>query len=187
MHFPMMLLFWELIGCVVAVFGLGWLAKKIPNTRPVSQNLKLHWRVLVPLGFSVPAAQFFLFNSAIIPFAIVTIIVGALLVMGYERLLSRWSLKGWTDLRRLGLVTGAVFFFALPFDSVLEFSGRLGTSVAGVGFAVSLLVLRKREILRSRPIHPIAVLPSDLPPGIPASERANQVRISSFDKIVSIP
>ena len=30
-----------LIGCIVAVFGLGWLAKKIPNTRPVSRSLKL--------------------------------------------------------------------------------------------------------------------------------------------------
>ena len=61
-----------LIGCVVAVLGLGWLAKKIPNTRPVSQNLNLRWRVLVPLGFSVPAVLFFLFNSAVIPSAIVT-------------------------------------------------------------------------------------------------------------------
>ncbi len=159
---------WGLAGCVLAVITLGWLAKKIPNTRPVSQNLKLHWRILVPLGFSVPAISFFLFNSAIIPSAIITMIVGALLVLGYERLLSRWSLEGWTDLQRLGLVAGAVFFFAFFFDPVLEFAGRLGTSVAGIGFAVFLLVLRKRVILRSTLIHPIAVLPSDLSPWIPS-------------------
>ena len=99
-----------LTGCVVAVFGLGWLAKKIPNNQQVSPNLKLHWRVLAPLGLSVPAVLFFLFNSAMIPHSIITMIVVALLVLGYERLLSRWSLKGWTDLQRLGLAAGAVFF-----------------------------------------------------------------------------
>src|SRR5713226_5550780 len=77
------------------------------------ENLKLHWRVLLPIGFSVPAVFFFMFTSAIIPFAIVTMIVGVLLVLGYERLLSRLSLKGWTDFQRLGLAAGAVFFFAL--------------------------------------------------------------------------
>ncbi len=71
-----------LIGCVIAVFGLGWLAKKIPNTRQLSPSLKLHWRVLALLGFSVPAVLFFLFNSTIIPVAIVTIIVGALAGLG---------------------------------------------------------------------------------------------------------
>lgn len=123
-----------LVGCVLAVALLGWLAKRIPNTRPVSQNLKLHWRVLAPLGFPVPAVFFFLFNSAIIPLPILTMIVGVMLVLGYERLLSRWSLKGWNDFQRLGLAAGAVFFFALFFDPVLEFAGKIGSAIVG-GFS----------------------------------------------------
>ena len=154
---------WGLIGCVLAVVTLGWLAKRIPNTMPVSQNLKLHWRVLLPIGFSVPAVFFFMFTSAIIPFAIVTMIVGVLLVLGYERLLSRLSLKGWTDFQRLGLAAGAVFFFALFFDPVLEFAGKIGSSIIGIGFAIFLLILRRRVLICSRVIFPRTTIGPEMP------------------------
>jgi hypothetical protein len=53
-------------GCVAAVVVLGWLAKRVPNILPVQRNLKASWKILVPLGFSVPAVFFFFFNSALI-------------------------------------------------------------------------------------------------------------------------
>ncbi len=115
-----------------------------------------------------PSCAVLPFNSAIIPFAIGTMIVGALPVMGYQRLLSRWSPKGWTDLQRLGLAAGAVFFFALLFDPVLEISGRLGASVAGIGFAIIMLIPRKRVVLRATLIYPTTTLGSDLPQGVPS-------------------
>lgn len=158
--FPYDAPFLGLVGCVVAVVLLGWFAKHVPNNRPISQNLKLHWRVLLPLGFSVPAGLFFLFTSAIIPLAILIMIVGAILVFGYERLLSYWSQRGFNDFEKLGLVAGAVFFFALFFDPVLEFSGRLGSSVVGIGFAIFLFRLRKRVKSRS------AIIPPAFPLGI---------------------
>ena len=52
------------------------------------------------------------------------------MVLGYERLLTRWARRGFTDLQKLGLMTGALGFFALFFDFILDlFLGRLGTSV----------------------------------------------------------
>src|SRR5207302_4403520 len=63
-------------GCIVAVVALGWLAKRIPNISPTQRDLKLSWKILVPLGFSVPALFFFLFTSALIPLAAGTMIVG---------------------------------------------------------------------------------------------------------------
>ena len=71
-------------------------------------------------------------------------IVGAILVVGYERLLSRWAQKGFNDMQRLGLLTGALGFWALFFDPILELLGRLGTSVLGGAFVVYLLLVRKR-------------------------------------------
>lgn len=133
-----------LAGCVVAVVFLGWIAKRLPNISPLQRTLKVSWRILVPLGVSVPLIFFFFFTSALIPIAVGTMIVGAILVMGYERLLSRWARKGFSDMQRLGLMTGALGFWALFFDLILELLGRFGTSVLGGAFVVYLLLLRKR-------------------------------------------
>jgi hypothetical protein len=135
-------------GCVAAVGALGWLAKKIPNISPTQRNLKVSWKILVPLGFSVPTIFFFLFTSALIPLSVGTMIVGAILVLGYERLLTRWARRGFSDLQKLGLMTGALGFFAAFFDFILESLGRLGTSALGVAFIIYLLWIRKRIILQ---------------------------------------
>jgi hypothetical protein len=131
-------------GCIAAVVALGWLAKRVPNISPSQRDLKLSWKILAPLGFSVPALFFFLFTSALIPAALGTMIVGAVLVLGYERLLTRWARRGFTDLQKLGLITGALSFFALFLDWILELSGRLGTAALGVVFIVYLLWIRKK-------------------------------------------
>jgi hypothetical protein len=136
-------------GCITAVVVLGWLAKRIPNISPRQRNLKASWKILVPLGFSVPAVFFFFFNSALIPIAALTMIVGGFLVLGYERLLAGWARRGFTDQQKLGLMTGAIGFFALFFDFILDlFLGRLGTSVLGVAFILYLLWIRKKIVLQ---------------------------------------
>jgi hypothetical protein len=136
-------------GCIATVVALGWLAKRIPNISPTQRNLKASWKILVPLGFSVPAVFFFFFNSALIPIAAGTMVVGGFMVLGYERLLTRWARRGFSDLQKLGLMTGALGFFALFFDFILDlFLGRVGTSVLGVAFIVYLLLIRKKIILQ---------------------------------------
>jgi hypothetical protein len=76
-------------------------------------------------------------------------IVGGFMVLGYERLLTRWARRGFSDLQKLGLITGALGFFALFFDFILDlFLGRLGTSVLGVAFVAYLLWIRKKIILQ---------------------------------------
>src|SRR5207245_10498983 len=97
-------------GCIAAVLALGWLGKRIPNISPTQRDLKVSWKILAPLGFSVPALFFFLFNSALIPFAAGTMIVGGFMVLGYERLLTRWARRGFSDIQKLGLITGALGF-----------------------------------------------------------------------------
>ena len=131
-------------GCIASVIFLGWAAKRIPITGPLKRNLKVSWKVLVPIGVSTPAVFLFLFNSAVIPAAIGTMLVGAVIVLGYERLLTYWARLGFNDLQRLGLITGALGFWAVFFDSVLELSGRLGISALGLSFLAYLLFLRKR-------------------------------------------
>jgi hypothetical protein len=134
-------------GCIAAVVALGWLAKKVPNISPTQRNLKVSWKILVPLGFSVPAVFFFFFNSALIPIAAGTMVVGGFMVLGYERLLSQWARRGFTDLQKLGLITGALGFFALFFDFILDiFLGRIGTSALGIVFIVYLLWIRKNVL-----------------------------------------
>lgn len=131
-------------GSVVSVVLLGWVAKRIPNITPSSRNLKVSWKVLLPVGVSAPAAFLFLFTSAAIPVALGTIFVGAVLVLGYERLLTHWAKIGFNNMQKLGLITGALGFWAAFFDSILELIGRLGTSVLGISFIVYLVYLRKR-------------------------------------------
>jgi hypothetical protein len=75
-------------------------------------------------------------------------IVGAILVLGYERLLTRWARRGFSDLQKLGLMTGALGFFAALFDLILEFLGRIGTSALGIAFVIYLLWIRKKIILQ---------------------------------------
>jgi hypothetical protein len=136
-------------GCITAVVVLGWLAKRISNISPTQRNLEASWKILVPLGFSVPAVFFFFFNSALIPIAAGTMIIGGLMVLGYERLLTRWARIGFTDLQKLGLMTGALGFFALFFDFILDlFLGRVGTSVLGIAFIAYLLWIRKNILAR---------------------------------------
>jgi len=62
--------------------------------------------------------------------------------------LTRWAKRGVSDLQKLGLMTGALGFFAAFFDFILESFGRLGTSALGVAFIVYLLWIRKRIILQ---------------------------------------
>ena len=151
-------------GCIGAVVALGWLAKRIPNISPTQRNLKVYWKILVPLGFSVPALFFFFLNSALIPIAAGTMIVGGLMVLGYERLLTRWAKRGFSDLQKLGLITGALGFFALFFDIILDlFLGRLGTSVLGMAFVVYLLWIRKKLFLQLHGKPPSVQLGSEMP------------------------
>jgi hypothetical protein len=126
------------------VLILGWAAKRVPNISPLNRTLKVSWKVLVPIGASVPAVFFFLFNSALIQVAIGTMIVGALMVLGYERLLARWARIGFNNMQKLGLITGAIGFWALFFDSILELIGRLGASILGLSFVAYLIFQRKR-------------------------------------------
>ena len=131
-------------GCVFSVALLGWVAKRIPNINPLQRTLKVSWRLLVPVGASVPAVFFFLFNSALIPLAIGTMIVGGLVVLGYEQLMTRWAKIGFNNTQKLGLITGAIGFWALFFDSILELIGRLGTSILGLSFVAYLVYLRRK-------------------------------------------
>lgn len=140
------LLVW-LPACLVAVVLLAWYAKRIPNTPTIIAGLEKSWWKLVPLGLSMPFVFFFLFNSALIPIAAVTMLVGILGVWGYYRVLSRWSLRGFTDLQRLGVAAGALSFFAF-FDTILEINGMLGMSVVGLAFLVLILRIRRRIALR---------------------------------------
>ena len=133
-----------IVGCVAAVILLGWLANRIPNVVPSKRHLRISWKLLVTTGVSVPAVFFFLFNSALIPAAIATMTIGALLILGYERLLTHWARRGFSDLQRLGLMTGALGFWGVFWDPLLELLGRFGTSLLGLAFVVYVLSLRRK-------------------------------------------
>lgn len=135
--------------CLVAVALLTWYARRIPNNVLVQPELKVSWRKLVPLGFSVPFVFFFLFNSALIPTPAITMLIGVLGVLGYERIVRSWASEGFTDLQRLGLASGAAGFFMF-FDAILEINGLLGMSTVGIAFFVFILRLRQRILHRLR-------------------------------------
>lgn len=134
-------------GCVVAVVVLGWIARRIPNISPIERTLGVSWKRLVLVGFSVPAVFFFLFNSALLPIAIGTMIVGAVMISGYERLLTRWSIRGFNDAQRLALISGALGFWTVFWDPLLEILGRVGTSVLGLVFIIYPFMLRRRMLI----------------------------------------
>jgi hypothetical protein len=140
-----------LVGCIVAVVSFGWLAKHLPNINKINEHVRIRWRRLLPLGFSAPTIFFFMFNSGLIPYAVVTMAVGIVLVFGYEKLLTDWSRRGLTEYQKLGLVTGSLVFFALFFDFVIEFQGLRGTSIVGILFAMFLFKLRKKVIVSMVP------------------------------------
>ncbi len=76
-------------GCIAVVVALGWLARKVPNISPTQRNLKVSWKILVLLGFSVPTIFFFLFTSELISLAVGTVIVGAILVLGLREIIDQ--------------------------------------------------------------------------------------------------
>jgi len=154
-------------ACLAAVGVLTWYAKRIPNNAPVQPGLKVSWRKLAPLGFSVPFAFFFLFNSALIPIPAITMLIGILGVLGYERILRRWAHEGFTDLQRLGLAGGALGFFVF-FDWILEINGMLGMSAVGVAFFLFILRLRQRIRLRLQAPAQSPSLSSEFSPPRPA-------------------
>jgi len=138
-----------LVGCVLAVLVLAWLAKRINPMIPTSQSLKIS-KKLVVTGVSVPFLFFLFFTGlgpATIPWAGGTILVGAFIVLGFERLLRRWAKEGFSDLQRLALVSGALGFF-IGFSPILELKGALGMTGVGIGFFLLLFKLRRRVVLR---------------------------------------
>src|SRR2546427_260811 len=138
-----------LIGCVVAVLVLAWLAKRIKPMMPTSQNLKVS-KKLVITGVSAPLVFFFFFTGlgpATIPWAGGTMLIGGFIVFGFERLLRRWAKEGFSDLQRLTLASGALGFF-IGLSPILELKGALGMTAVGIGFFVLLFKLRRRVIVR---------------------------------------
>ena len=156
-----------LVGCVVAVLVLAWVAKRIKPMIPTSQNLKVS-KKLVITGVSVPFI-FFLFFTGLgpttIPWAGGTMIIGASIVFGFERLLRKWAREGFSDIQRLNLASGALGFF-ICLSPILELKGALGMTGVGIGFFLLLFALRKRVMLR---ISPFVTSVSDRlsPPGTP--------------------
>jgi len=156
-----------LVGCVMAVVLLAWLAKRIKPMILTSQNLKIS-KKLVITGVSVPLIFFFFFTGlgpSTIPWAGGTMLIGAFVVFGFERLLRRWSREGFSDLQRLSLASGALGFF-IGLSPILELKGALGMTGVGIGFFLLLFTLRKRVMLR---ISPFGTSVSDQlsPPGTP--------------------
>ncbi len=154
-------------ACGVAIVLLAWYAKRVPNNSNIQAGLKMTWRKLVPLGFSVPLAFFFLFYSAITPVPAVTMLVGILGVLGYERVLRRWASQGFNELQRLGLAAGALGFFMF-FDSILEINGILGMSAVGVAFLLFVFKLRKRILFRMNAASPTPSFRREFSPSEPA-------------------
>ena len=156
-----------LVGCVVAVIGLTWLAKRIKPMIPTSQNLKVS-KKLVITGVSVPLTFFFFFTGlgpATIPWAGGTMIAGAFIVFAFERLLRRWAKQGFSDLQRLSLVSGALGFF-IGLSPILELKGALGMTSVGIGFFFLLFKMRRRVILRVSGLVPYIspqLMPSETP------------------------
>jgi hypothetical protein len=136
------LLIW-LPACVMAVGPLFWIAKRLPNVKTVQPLLTKSWRSLSPLGFTMPFEFFFLFTSGIIPIPALTMVVGILGVLGFEKPLEHWSRKGFTDSQRFGLVAGALSFFIF-LDGILELGGKLGMSGVGAGFLFLVIMTRRR-------------------------------------------
>ena len=156
-----------LIGCVVAVLVLAWLAKRIKPMIPTSQNLEVS-KKLVITGVFVPLVFFFFFTGlgpATIPWAAGTMLIGASIVFGFERLLRRWAKQGFSDLQRLSLVSGALGFF-IGLSPILELKGALGMTGVGVGFFFLLFKMRRRVILRV-PGHVPSISPQLLPSETP--------------------
>jgi len=156
-----------LVGCVAAVLVLAWLAKRTMPMMPTSQNLKVS-KKLVITGVSVPFTFFFFFTGlgpALIPWAEGTMLVGALIVVGFERLLRKWAIEGFSDLQRLNLASGALGFF-IGLSPILELKGAIGMSAVGVGFFLILFKLRTKLIMRvPRITTPVSsqLLPSQSP------------------------
>ena len=133
----------------MAVIGLAWLAKRIDPMIRTSQNLKVS-KKLVMTGVSVPLTLFFFFTGlgpALIPWAGGTMLVGAFIVFGFERLLRKWAKEGFSDLQRLSLTSGALWFF-IGLSPILELKGALGMTAVGIGFFLLLFKLRRIVVLR---------------------------------------
>lgn len=138
-----------LVGCVMAAVLLAWLAKRIRPMIPTGQNLKVSKKLAIT-GVSVPLIFFFFFTGlgpSTIPWAGGTMLIGAFVVFGFERLLRRWAREGFSDLQRLSLASGALGFF-IGLSPILELKGALGMTGVGVGFFLLLFTLRKRLMLR---------------------------------------
>jgi len=156
-----------LIGCVVAVLVLAWLAKRIKPMMPTSQNLKVS-KKLVITGVSVPLVFFFFFTGlgpATIPWAGGTMLIGWSIVFGFERLLRRWAKEGFSDLQRLTLASGSLGFF-IGLAPILEFKGAIGMTGVGIGFFLILFKLRMRVLQRASELLTLVnpeLLPSETP------------------------
>ena len=74
-------------------------------------------------------------------------LIGGLIVFGFERLLKRWAKEGFSDLQRLSLASGALGFF-IGLSPILELKGAIGMTSVGIGFFLILFKLRRRVVLR---------------------------------------
>src|SRR2546426_12179350 len=116
------------------------------------QNIKVQKNFVIS-GVSVQLFFFFFFTGlgpATIPWAAGTMLIGASIVFGFERLLRRWAKQGFSDLQRLSLVSGALGFF-IGLSPILELKGALGMTGVGIGYFLLLFALRKRVMLRISP------------------------------------
>ncbi|HZD13229.1 MAG TPA: hypothetical protein VE177_06895, partial [Candidatus Binatus sp.] len=139
-----------LIGCLIAAVLLAWVSKRIAPMTMTIARLGTSTLRLILTGVSVPLVMFFFFTGfapTFISWPAVAMILGLVIVFGYERLLKGWAANGLNESQRLNLAFGALGFF-IGLSPILELKGALGMTFVGAGFFFLLYRLRRRIMVR---------------------------------------
>jgi hypothetical protein len=94
------------------------------------------------------------FQGAHVPFQLALTVYGALLALAGARVATWARRAGWDDRHRLALASGAVGFFLLVWDPILEIAGTAGgstthgTGLVALAYLIFLIVLARRVARR---------------------------------------
>jgi hypothetical protein len=128
-----------------------------PRPAPRLWTLRAVGFLALLLGILLPG----LFQGAKVPFQIELTVYGVLLALAWWRV-ARWARRtGWNERHMLALASGALGFFLLLWDPILEVAGvaggnpTRGTALVALAYLILLILLARRAKRRLRALQEI--------------------------------
>jgi len=146
--------FEQIFGSIIIIALLVYIARRFPVLKAGKNRINASAWLFWLIGFFMTLTFFITFGALphIIPFPLLTMVIGAIVIMGFSLFIVRLSRRGISDMHSYGLVSGALSFFVIlaPIQEMDKnrMDNPAGMTLVGLAFFLFLILIGMK--VRSR-------------------------------------